>query len=114
MRKAIAFTAAVLASLQAADAFAISPVPVAALRANSISASVAVPRLRAAGGLRTVSMAQTFTESETWKKTDIPSLLKEGASFFLEEECKFTPTAGGVNNLVQYCETSSVMSLATC
>jgi len=53
-------------------------------------------------------MMQTFTESETWQNTDIPALLKEGASYFLaDKDVKFTPTNGGVNNLVQYCETST-------
>ncbi|EKX38274.1 hypothetical protein GUITHDRAFT_97019 [Guillardia theta CCMP2712] len=52
-------------------------------------------------------MAQTFTEADTWKATDIPKLLKEAATHFLDDDnVKFTPTSGGVNNLVQYVDTS--------
>ena len=64
-------------------------------------------RLRNAAPAAGLRMAQTFTESETWQQTDIPALLKEAASQFFEGECTFEPCSGGVNNLVQYCQTSS-------
>lgn len=52
-------------------------------------------------------MSSTFQESETWQAVDIPMLLKEAAEHFLPgEEMTFTPTDGGVNNLVQIAETS--------
>jgi hypothetical protein len=110
MHKKIAFTAAVLAVLSGAEGF-MSPLPVKgrlAVRTHAIAR--AAPRT--ARSSQTVRMMQTFTESETWQNTDIPALLKEGAAFFLEDkDVKFTPTNGGVNNLVQYCETSSVISV---
>jgi Ser/Thr protein kinase RdoA (MazF antagonist) len=75
-------------------------------------ASTAAPNLRLAGGVGGVQMQvsglQTFTESDTWKRTDIPALLKEGASYFLDDkDVKFVPCSGGVNNLVQYAMTST-------
>lgn len=108
MLKPIAFTAAVLASLHAADAFALNASPLRTTAVRPLVSSVSLPRLRAAGVVGNVRMAQTFTESDTWKATDIPALLKEGASHFLEDkDVKFVATNGGVNNLVQYCETST-------
>ena len=113
MRRAIAFTAAVLAALGQADAFTCpgSSMAGATLRfSSSRSAVAAAPSLRSStrslsGKPRkqvAVKMTQTFTESETWQNTDIPALLKEGAAYFLEDkDVKFTPTDGGVNNLVQ-------------
>eukprot|EP00960_Hanusia_phi_P033049 750228-Hanusia_phi.AAC.1 len=63
--------------------------------------------LRKVGGAKKLNMLQTFTEADTWKATDIPKLLKEAATHFLDDEnVKFTPTSGGVNNLVQYVDTS--------
>jgi len=64
----------------------------------------------------TLSLTRALSFSHTHRKdTDIPALLKEGASYFLDDpDVKFVPTAGGVNNLVQYCETSKVYACVRC
>ena len=116
MRKAIAFTAAVAAAIPIAGAFVAPSALVgrvtlaSAAPARSTGAPVLGAsrlRLRNAAPAAGLRMAQTFTESETWQQTDIPALLKEAASQFFEGECTFEPCSGGVNNLVQYCQTSS-------
>ena len=116
MRKAIAFTAAVAAAIPVAGAFVAPSALVgrvtlaSAAPARSTGAPVLGAsrlRLRNAAPAAGLRMAQTFTESETWQQTDIPALLKEAASQFFEGECTFEPCSGGVNNLVQYCQTSS-------
>ena len=58
MLKPIAFTAAVLASLHAADAFALNASPLRTTAVRPLVSSVSLPRLRAAGVVGNVRMAQ--------------------------------------------------------